>query len=128
MNAQTPIPIPPGREAIAAAIETLIAILDAMTPDSDFKPDADQWEGEDERDQSWCERIVQTLPHTGEQHEDAEDCDPAGGDICDAPHDGDMDVPQHRSMIDQFAPCFRQSRIIRTSAWAEAPLSANEGK
>ena len=72
MNAQTPIPIPPGREAIAAAIETLIAVLDAMTPDPDLEAADDTWEGD--------------------IFEDMEPDDHYGGDVCDEPHDQDMEV------------------------------------
>lgn len=72
MNDQTPIPIPPGREAIAAAIETLIAVLDAMTPDPDLEAADDTWEGD--------------------VTEDLEEDDPPGGAIDDEPHDLAMDA------------------------------------
>lgn len=83
---------PPGREAIETAIQVLIDLLDALTPDSDFEPDADQWEDDDERDRSWCERLVQTLPHTGHEDEDMEEDDPSGGAVDDEPHDQAMEV------------------------------------
>lgn len=86
MNAQTPIPIPPGREAIAAAIETLIAVLDAMTPDADLETAGD------ELDQAWCEGIAQRSQHEGDLREDAEEDDWSGGAVDDEPHDEEMDA------------------------------------
>ena len=118
MNAQTTIRIPPGREAIAAAIETLIAVLDAMTPDPDYEAADDTWEGY--------------------LFEDMEPDDHHGGDVCDEPHDQESEVRLLNSdagKIDRFYSDdqrFVQHRVAgmvmaeRSYDWSNAEYPKNE--
>lgn len=118
MNAQTPIPIPPGREAIAAAIETLIAVLDAMTPDPDLEAADDTWEGD--------------------LFEDMEPDDHYGGDVCDEPHDQESEIRflnRDAAKADRFHgddQRFVQHRVCgmvmssRSDDWQDAPFPASQ--
>lgn len=110
---------PPGREAIEAAIQTLIDLLDAMTPDSDFELADDSWEGDD--------------------REDMEPDDHYGGDVCDEPHDQDSEIRflnRDAAKADRFYgddQRFVQHRVAgmvmtaRSYGWEDAAYPARQG-
>ncbi|MCH4560329.1 hypothetical protein [Mesorhizobium jarvisii] len=79
------------RKAIAASIEQLIDMLDAMSPDPDLEDGADN-----EPSLGWTDRGPQAtsnvfLDGRGSAYDDREEENEHGGDILDQPHDDNGD-------------------------------------
>lgn len=82
------------RAKIEAFAEISIALLDLQDGDPDLEDNADAEQA------SWPNHAMQLglgKHCMAWDHDDAEDDDPAGGDVCDGPHDpeGDYDYPGH---------------------------------
>ena len=84
------------RAQLEGFIAVAIDLADALDGDADLEPEEDMGEEERGEQGTWRNSIAQTrLSATcmAWDHDDAEDDDPAGGDIVDVPHDpeGDYD-------------------------------------
>lgn len=70
------------RKSLAYAVERLIAVLDALEPDSDLEDAADA-----EPSLGWPEHRGVTQLDKNMAHDDREEENEHGGDVCDEPHD-----------------------------------------
>ncbi len=83
----------PSRKAVAAAIETLVTVLDVIDGDPDLETIDEREPDGDETDAAWIEwntmrGAAKRGPNIAGDHEDDEDDDPREDDGCDCEHDG----------------------------------------
>lgn len=82
------------RAQLEGFISVAIDLADALDGDADLEPEEDKGEEERGEQAGWSNGIDQCKLSAGAMawhHDDAEDDDPAGGDIVDVPHDPEDD-------------------------------------